>query len=475
MTSKMILRRVLLFGVLMGSGVGSAVLASASPAGAVSAPTVSGISPSIGSAAGGTNVTITGTGFEVGPYETLVRFAPGGEAESVYCASTTSCVVQTPPGTGTSDITVYVGGQPDAQTTVFTYGPSLGGASPASGPILGGTSVLLSGTGFSTAPGGTVVDFGATPSPSVTCQSSSYCTAVSPAGGPGTVAITASVQGIASPASDGIDFTYGGQSSAGSHGYWLVGSDGGIFTFGGAPFEGSLGATPLQRPVVGITPSPDRLGYLLVASDGGAFSFGDTSFFGSLPLDGFTPAGTTGHALAAPIVGIVPTADNKGYFMVGSDGGVFSFGDAKFEGSCPGIGGCSGAAVAVMPDATGNGYWVITKTGHVYTFGDANYFGAPGPQVFPVTSAVRTPDGNGYWILFSNGSVNGYGDAANLGGATGSATIANPANAIVATSDGAGYWVVLANGAVLPFGDAPNLGGASGTHLNGSIIAAAGS
>ncbi len=128
-----------------------------------------------------------------------------------------------------------------------------------------------------------------------------------------------------------------------------------------------------------------------------------------------------------------------------------------------------------MPDASGNGYWVITKTGHVYTFGDANYFGAPGPQVFPVTSAVRTPDGNGYWILFANGSVNGYGDAGNFGGPTGSATTANPANAIVAISDGAGYWVALANGAVLPFGDAPNLGGASATHLNGPIIAAAGS
>ena len=52
--------------------------------------------------------------------------------------------------------------------------------------------------------------------------------------------------------------------------------------------------------------------------------------------------------------------------MVGADGGVFTFGDAKFEGSCPAIGGCAGgAAVAVMPDATGNGYWVVTAGGDV--------------------------------------------------------------------------------------------------------------
>ena len=108
------------------------------------------------------------------------------------------------------------------------------------------------------------------------------------------------------------------------------------------------------------------------------------------------PAGSTNpKRLNAPIVGMVPSADGAGYFMVASDGGVFAFGDAKFEGSCPGIGGCSGAAVAVMPDASGNGYWLVTATGHVYAFGDAVNYGAPGPQAVPVTAAVRTKDGGG--------------------------------------------------------------------------------
>jgi hypothetical protein len=227
---------------------------------------------------------------------------------------------------------------------------------------------------------------------------------------------------------------------------------------------------------VGITLTADRGGYWLVASDGGIFTFGDAGFFGSVPGMGLSPAGSTdtGRTLNAPIVGMVPSLDGGGYFMVGSDGGIFTFGDAKFEGSCPGIGGCSGAAVAVMPDASGNGYWVVTATGHVYSFGDATYFGAPGPQSTLVTSAVRTPDGKGYWILLANGTVDAYGDATSLGGPVGQTGGANRASAISATSDGGGYWVTSTAGAVYAFGDAPNDGGTSGLRLNGSIIAASG-
>ena len=223
-----------------------------------------------------------------------------------------------------------------------------------------------------------------------------------------------------------------------AHGYWLVGSDGGIFSFGSAQFYGSTGSLKLQRPVVGIVPTKDDAGYWLDASDGGVFSFGDTQFYGSIPGLGLNPAGSgLPNSLDAPIVGMVPSNDDGGYFMVASDGGVFAFGDAHFAGSCPGIGGCSGAAVAVMPDASGNGYWLVTKTGNVYTFGDAANYGAPGNTGSPVTSAVRTPDGHGYWILTANGTVYNYGDAANDGDAAGQFGGFNPASAIFTTSDGA--------------------------------------
>jgi hypothetical protein len=264
-------------------------------------------------------------------------------------------------------------------------------------------------------------------------------------------------------------------SPAPSHGYWLVGSDGGIFTFGSAQFYGSTGNLKLNRPVVGITVTSDKGGYWLDASDGGIFAFGDAAFYGSIPGLGISPAGSGAQKeLNAPVVGMVPSFDDGGYFMVGADGGVFAFGDAKFEGSCPGIGGCSGVAVAVMPDATGNGYWVVTATGHVYAFGDAPNFGAPGPQGSPVTSAVRTPDGGGYWILLADGAVDRYGDAADFGDAAGVPTALNPATAIFTTDNSDGFWIATANGTVWAYGAAPNDGDMAGTRLNGSIVAATG-
>jgi hypothetical protein len=346
--------------------------------------------------------------------------------------------------------------------------------SPSTGAA--GTTVTINGAGFNY---GSTVNFGTTAA-SVTDVSPYQLRAVVPAGS-GTVNVTVTTFAGTSAASQ---FTYPAATTpppppvtsptSTSHGYWLVGSDGGIFSFGSALFHGSTGSLTLQRPVVGIVPTIDHGGYWLDASDGGVFSYGDTQFYGSIPGLGLNPAGSgLAHSLNAPIVGMVPSNDDNGYFMVASDGGVFAFGDAHFAGSCPGIGGCSGSAVAVMPDASGNGYWLVTSTGNVYTFGDAAYFGAPGHGT--VTSAVATPDGKGYWILLSDGQVLPYGDAANLGSpASSNFNTLDTASSIFSTSDGAGYWVSSALGAVFNFGDAPNDGGMSGTHLNGSIIAATG-
>ena len=63
-------------------------------------------------------------------------------------------------------------------------------------------------------------------------------------------------------------------------------------------------------------------GYWLVASDGGVFSFG-APFFGS----------TGALVLSKPVVGIAPVPGGGGYWLVGADGGVFTFGDANFHGS----------------------------------------------------------------------------------------------------------------------------------------------
>ena len=90
-----------------------------------------------------------------------------------------------------------------------------------------------------------------------------------------------------------------------------------------AAFYGSEGGSHLNAPIVGMAASPSGHGYWMVASDGGIFSFGDAAFYGS----------EGGSHLNAPIVGMAASPSGHGYWMVASDGGIFSFGDAAFYGS----------------------------------------------------------------------------------------------------------------------------------------------
>jgi hypothetical protein len=67
-------------------------------------------------------------------------------------------------------------------------------------------------------------------------------------------------------------------------------------------------------------PDPDGKGYWLVASDGGVFSF-EGAFRGSMG----------GKPLNKPVTGMVPYGN--GYLMVAEDGGIFNFSDRPFSGS----------------------------------------------------------------------------------------------------------------------------------------------
>jgi hypothetical protein len=71
-----------------------------------------------------------------------------------------------------------------------------------------------------------------------------------------------------------------------------------------------------------MTATPSRSGYWLVGSDGGVFTFGDASFYGSLGAVN----------LNRPVTSITATPSGHGYWMAGADGGIFTFGDAPFLG-----------------------------------------------------------------------------------------------------------------------------------------------
>jgi hypothetical protein len=81
-------------------------------------------------------------------------------------------------------------------------------------------------------------------------------------------------------------------------------------------------SAPATRGVA-LVATPDGKGYWVATSTGGVYSFGDAGFDGSM----------SGRALNAPIVGMAATPSGDGYWLVASDGGIFSFGDAGFFGS----------------------------------------------------------------------------------------------------------------------------------------------
>ena len=182
-------------------------------------PIVSSISPSSGPTGGGTSVTMTGTNFSTTTGGTTIDFGAGNPATAASCSTTSSCTAISPAGSGTVNITATTTGGTSATSTAdefayttpppppFPFAPAITSVSPASGPAAGGTSVTITGTKFSTATGGTTIDFGSTPATAVSCSATSSCTAISPAGS-GTVNVTATTTGGTSATSSADEFAY---------------------------------------------------------------------------------------------------------------------------------------------------------------------------------------------------------------------------------------------------------------------------
>jgi hypothetical protein len=209
--------------------------------------------------------------------------------------------------------------------------------------------------------------------------------------------------------------------------------------------------TPTGPRTVGLAPTPSGDGYWYAGTDGGVFTYGDAQFYGS--------AG--GLELARPIVGIAATKSGHGYWLVASDGGVFTFGDARFLGSTGDI-ALDAPIVDIVPTPSGHGYWLVALDGGVFTFGDARFLGsAAGVAHAWVLAAAATPSGHGYWITSADGGVYTFGDAGFYGAA---ADVRSGAvMGIAPTPSGRGYWIADNNGGLFTFGDAQFLGAATGT------------
>ena len=154
-------------------------------------------------------------------------------------------------------------------------------------------------------------------------------------------------------------------------------------------FFGSTGSLRLNAPIVGMAATPDGDGYWLVAADGGIFSYGDAAL---RRLD----RGRSG--LNAPGRRHGGDARRRGLLAGGARRRASSPTGTPSSTARPGRWRSTrrSSGMAATPD--GGGYWLVARDGGVFTFGDARYFGSLGgtPAARPRWwASPPPPDGGG--------------------------------------------------------------------------------
>jgi hypothetical protein len=273
-------------------------------------------------------------------------------------------------------------------------------------------------------------------------------------------------------------------------GYWLMGGDGGMFSFA-APFEGSPASDPARcapnpsgrsmpnGTCWSFTPTIDGQGYwILNAYSGVVYPYGDAVSYGE-PAD--TAAYSGSRELWPTSIDVVRGPNGGGYWILelglSGLGSVQAFGDAGNYGDEVTVAratGIVGVPVAMASTADGKGYWIVDSDGGVFSFGDAAFYGSMGGRKLaaPVVSMAATPDGKGYWLAAADGGVFAFGDAA-FGGSMAGTRLVGPIAGIAANPLGPGYWLAAADGGVFAFGGAPYLGSVSTMSLARPIVAIA--
>ncbi|HEY2236886.1 MAG TPA: IPT/TIG domain-containing protein [Candidatus Angelobacter sp.] len=207
-------------------------------------PTITSIAPNNGPTAGGTALTVTGSGFDTAPGATQI-FVGANQAITPSCASVTTCTATTPAGSGIVDVRVVVNGEQSATSAadLFTYnappppggGPTITSISPTSGLLGGGTSVTITGTNLA---GATSINFGPNAGTAINCAADgSSCTVFSPAG-TGTVDVQVTTAAGTSAVVAGDRFTYG-SPTASLYAWGITAPKGGMVFL-----PGSLGGGP---------------------------------------------------------------------------------------------------------------------------------------------------------------------------------------------------------------------------------------
>ncbi len=287
-------------------------------------PAITSLTPTHGPVAGGTAVTITGTGFTGA---TGVTF--GGIAGTGFTVVNDTTITVTTPAhvQGVTNV-VVLSPNGNSGPGTFTFDPAppaITSLTPTHGPVAGGTAVTITGTGFT---GATAVTFGGTPAAAFTVVNDTTIAATSPAHAVGPVNVTVQTpNGVSGPGTFTFDAALVAPvitAIAPSHGPEIGGTP---VTITGTGFTGATGVTfggipgtaftVVSNTTITVTTpahSPAAVG-VIVQSPAGNSIAGSFTFDPVTTVDGITP--NTGPAAGGTAVTI------SGHCFVGATGVLF--------------------------------------------------------------------------------------------------------------------------------------------------------
>ncbi len=207
-------------------------------------------------------------------------------------------------------------------------------------------------------------------------------------------------------------------AAAPNGGYWL--SDG--TPQNGAPNLGTVTGNSEDKVIASLPASSGKTGFWVVTRSGKVYAFGDAARIcgpnqgDKLSVCSGYPKGSSAHG----IYSVTAKADGSGFWALDAAGhvwtagaGVVSYGDVT-KNIPPGS--LNPQPMEIRATPSGKGYYIFFSDGGVYTFGDAKPFGAK----FKNTQAAElsldaSRNVNGYWMLSASGPMQRFGNAADLG------------------------------------------------------------
>jgi len=103
-----------------------------------------------------------------------------------------------------------------------------------------------------------------------------------------------------------------------------------------------LGGAPPSTALVGVAPTPNGGGYWVLGANGSVYDFGDA------PSVAVSPVSPALGTLKSPMTGLIPDFSGGGFNAVNASGQSFAYGDAPYFGDVPtAVPGYAGHAVGI--------------------------------------------------------------------------------------------------------------------------------